>query len=152
MAKATFAMGCFWKPETIFRRVEGVTDARVGYAGGHVANPSYRQVCGGDTGHAEVVQIAFDDARVSYEQLLEVFWNEHDPSTGDRQGPDRGSQYRSAIFTHDEAQAAVARASRDARQANIERPIGTQIEPLGAFYQAEEYHQHYLEKNGAVCS
>jgi len=151
MAKATFAMGCFWKPEMIFRRIEGVTDACVGYTGGHVANPGYRQVCGGDTGHAEAVQVEYDPAVVTYEQLLDVFWAEHDPTTRDRQGPDVGSQYRSAIFTHDEQQAAVARSSREDRQAGMTPEIVTRIEPLDVFYPAEDYHQRYLEKTGRVC-
>lgn len=151
MARATFAMGCFWKPEMIFRRCDGVTDACVGYAGGHIANPGYRQVCSGDTGHAEVVQVDFDPDVISYEQLLKVFWTEHDPTTRDRQGADIGSQYRSAIFTHDDAQAAAAQDSREARQARLSRAIVTRIEPLDVFYPAEDYHQRYLEKNGRVC-
>ena len=151
MAKATFAMGCFWKPEVIFRRIEGVTDARVGYAGGQVPNPSYRQVCAGDTGHAEVVQVEYDPDRVSFADLLKVFWAEHDPTTRDRQGPDVGRQYRSAIFTHDDDQLADAQASLEQEQARRDQPIVTEIEPLEAFYEAEPYHQRYLEKNGAVC-
>lgn len=151
MAKATFAMGCFWKPEMIFRQVEGVTDARVGYAGGHVSEPTYRQVCGGDTGHAEVVQIDYDPERIRYEQLLDVFWENHDPTTRDRQGPDVGRQYRSAIFTHDDTQLADAQASLEARQSRLGKPVVTEIEPLQAFYMAEDYHQRYLEKTGRVC-
>lgn len=151
MATATFAMGCFWGPDGLFRGVEGVTDVAVGYAGGHVENPSYEQVCRGATGHAEVVQVEFDPARISYHGLLDVFWDNHNPTTRDRQGPDIGRQYRSAIFTHDDAQQATAQASREARQARSSAPIVTEIEPFTAFYRAEEYHQRYLEKHGAVC-
>ena len=151
MSKATFAMGCFWKPETVFRQVDGVTDARVGYAGGHVADPTYRQVCQGNTGHAEVVQVDFDSDRVSYDELLATFWANHDPTTRNRQGPDVGRQYRSAIYAHDDDQLAAARASMEARQAELSRPVVTEVEPLEVFYQAEDYHQRYLEKAGAVC-
>ncbi len=151
MAKATFAMGCFWKPEAVFLQTEGITDSSVGYAGGHLSDPTYRQVCGGDTGHAEVVQVDYAPERISYEQLLEVFWDNHDPSTRDRQGPDVGRQYRSAIFTHDDTQLATAQASLEARQSESAVPIMTEIEPLEAFYPAEDYHQRYLEKAGRVC-
>ncbi|KEZ78787.1 peptide-methionine (S)-S-oxide reductase MsrA [Salinisphaera hydrothermalis] len=151
MAVATFAMGCFWKPEMIFRRLGGVEDTAVGYAGGHVPNPTYAQVCAGDTGHAEVVQIRFDPERIAYTDLLDVFWQHHDPTTRDRQGWDIGRQYRSAIFTHDDTQLAEARASLDARQAELNKPVVTDIEPLEAFYRAEDYHQRYLEKTGTVC-
>lgn len=150
MATATFAMGCFWGPENVFRRVAGITDVTVGYAGGHVDNPSYEQVCRGDTGHAEVVQVEFDPGRISYEALLDVFWANHDPTTRDRQGPDAGRQYRSAVFVHDDTQRAAAEASRANRQASLYAPIVTEIEALDAFYRAEEYHQRYLEKHGAV--
>lgn len=149
MDKATFAMGCFWKPEVVFRRVAGVNDALVGYAGGDVENPSYQQVCRGDTGHAEVVQVEFDPGQVSYEQLLDVFWSNHNPTTRDRQGPDVGRQYRSAIFAHDDAQRAAAERSRQAQQESLREPIVTEIEPLDVFYPAEDYHQRYLEKHGA---
>lgn len=151
MAVATFAMGCFWKPEMIFRRLDGVEDTAVGYAGGHVPNPTYPQVCAGDTGHAEVVQIRFDPARIGYTDLLDVFWQHHDPTTRDRQGLDIGRQYRSAIFTHDDTQLAAARVSLEARQAVLNKPVVTDIEPLDAFYRAEDYHQRYLEKTGTVC-
>jgi peptide-methionine (S)-S-oxide reductase len=152
MPKATLAMGCFWRPEKLFRAVDGVTDTAVGYAGGHVQNPTYRQVCQGDTGHAEVVQIEYDTNAVSYEQLLDVFWANHDPSTRDRQGPDRGSQYRCAIFTHDDAQAEAARASLARHQETLTREVATRIEPLEAFYKAEEHHQRYLERTGSACA
>lgn len=148
--QATFGMGCFWKPEMIFRRTNGVVDARVGYAGGHVDNPTYKQVCGGKTGHAEVVQVDFDPARISYQQLLDVFWSHHDPTQRDRQGPDVGSQYRSLILAHDETQRTAAEASRDTHQAGMTPTIVTLIEPLEVFYPAEENHQRYLEKQGVV--
>ncbi len=148
MAKANFAMGCFWKPEAIFRQVRGVTDATVGYCGGHAENPTYRQVCAGDTGHAEAVLVEYDPEHGSYENLLKVFWNNHNPTTANRQGPDVGSQYRSAIFCMDDEQLQAATASRDA-QPDAEN-IVTQIEPSGPFYPAEEYHQRYLEKQGRV--
>ncbi|RJS92495.1 peptide-methionine (S)-S-oxide reductase MsrA [Salinisphaera sp. Q1T1-3] len=151
MTSATFAMGCFWKPEAIFRARHGVLDTRVGYAGGHVENPTYPQVCGGQTGHAEAVRVVFDPTLVGYADLLTVFWAHHDPTTRNRQGPDIGRQYRSVIFVVDEAQRALARASLDAEQARLNRPITTDIETLTAFYQAEAYHQRYLEKTGAVC-
>jgi len=150
MARATFAMGCFWKPEMIFRNVPGVVDATVGYTGGHVRNPSYRQVCSGETGHAEAVQVEYDPERIGYEDLLEVFWRNHDPTQRNRQGPDIGHQYRSAIFWHDEDQRACAQASLAAQQRSgrFERPIATEIEPLETFWPAEAYHQRYLEKQG----
>ncbi|WP_423822192.1 peptide-methionine (S)-S-oxide reductase MsrA [Salinisphaera sp. SPP-AMP-43] len=151
MATAIFAMGCFWKPEMIFRRIEGVEDTAVGYAGGDVPNPSYRQVCAGHTGHAEAVQVVYDPERISYRALLDVFWQNHDPTTRNRQGPDVGRQYRSAIFTANDTQLAEAQASLEARQAELTAPIVTEIEPLEAFYRAEDYHQRYLEKTGAVC-
>ncbi|NNC24009.1 peptide-methionine (S)-S-oxide reductase MsrA [Salinisphaera sp. USBA-960] len=143
--QATFGMGCFWKPEKIFRQTPGVVDTRVGYAGGHVENPSYKQVCGGDTGHAEVVQVDFDPDRISYDALLDVFWANHDPTQRDRQGVDVGSQYRSLILTHNETQHQAAKASRNAHAAQMRLDIVTQIEPLEAFYPAEAYHQRYLE-------
>ena len=153
--RATFAAGCFWSVEAAFRRIEGVVATTVGYTGGRAAEPTYRQVCAGDTGHAEAVEIVFDPTRVTYEALLEAFWSAHDPTTPNRQGPDVGEQYRSAIFTHGPAQAAAARASMDAqtRARRFARPIVTRIEPAGVFYPAEEYHQRYLEKQGkASCA
>lgn len=151
MSKATFAMGCFWAPEMCYRNVDGVTDAAVGYAGGHVDNPTYRQVCQGDTGHAEVVQVEYDPDKVSYAQLLDVFWANHDPTTSNRPAPDAGSQYRSAIFTHDHAQAEAARASLARRRVALSREIVTRIGPLEVFYRAEAFHQRYLEHGGGVC-
>jgi peptide-methionine (S)-S-oxide reductase len=148
--KATFAAGCFWGVEAAFRRLDGVVATRVGYTGGHVANPTYRQVCSHRTGHAEAVEVTFDPARISYDELLEAFWRKHNPRSRNRQGFDVGSQYRSAIFFHSPAQEAAARASKDALQAQLHWPqkIRTQIEPAGTFYEAEDYHQQYLEKRG----
>lgn len=148
--KATFAAGCFWGVESAFRRVKGVILTQVGYTGGHHANPNYREVCTGFTGHAEALEILFDPAQVSYEQLLEVFWNEHDPTTLNRQGPDVGSQYRSVIFYHTPEQEAVARMSKERLQSSgrYHRPIVTEIVPAAEFYRAEEYHQQYFEKQG----
>lgn len=150
MAQATFALGCFWGPEVTFRQVEGVTDVTVGYTGGHKANPGYRDVCSGTTGHAEAVRIEFDPRQVSYETLLDVFWDRHNPTTRNRQGPDVGEQYRSAIFYHDEAQKEAALASREAlqRSGRYADPVVTEITQAGPFYPAEEYHQRYLEKQG----
>jgi peptide-methionine (S)-S-oxide reductase len=155
MAQATFGAGCFWGVEVAFRRVSGVSDAAVGYAGGTVADPSYEQVCTGRTGHAEVVQVEYDPAKVSYEQLLDVFWANHDPTQLNRQGPDVGTQYRSVVFYHDEAQVQAARASKEALQASgrWRRPIVTEIVPFSSFYPAEEHHQRFLEKRGlATCA
>ena len=150
--KATFGAGCFWGVEAAFRRLEGVTGTRVGYAGGTVANPSYQQVCSDATGHAEVVEVTYDDEQVPYEQLLAVFWAEHDPTQLNRQGPDVGSQYRSVIFVHDAEQRAAAEASRDQVQSRLSRPVVTQIEDAPTFWPAEDYHQRYLEKRGlASC-
>ena len=148
MDKATFAAGCFWGVEATFRRVPGVASTRVGYTGGTTENPSYELVCRGQTGHAEAVEVTFDPAQVSYERLLEVFWNAHDPTQLDRQGPDIGDQYRSAIFTHGPEQEAAARASKESAQAsgNFRGEIVTQIEPAGSFYMAEDYHQQYFDK------
>ena len=150
MPKATFAAGCFWGIEAAFRQIEGVTDAAVGYTGGTTASPSYEDVCTGSTGHAEAVQIEFDPAVVSYEQLLDAFWKIHDPTQLNRQGPDVGSQYRSAVFYHDDEQKDAAVASKESLEAGGRHsmPIVTQIEPAGEFYQAEEYHQRYFEKRG----
>ena len=154
MAKATFGAGCFWGVEAAFRQLPGVTATAVGYSGGHAERPTYREVCAGDTGHAEVVEVAYDPEKVSYDDLLEVFWNEHDPTQVDRQGPDVGAQYRSAIFFHTPEQEAAARASKDrlAASGRFSRPIATEITPAGAFWPAEDYHQQYLEKRGlATC-
>jgi peptide-methionine (S)-S-oxide reductase len=155
MAKAIFAAGCFWGVESAFRQVPGVLATAVGYTGGQVANPSYRQVCGERTGHAEAVLVEFDPAKVSYEQLLDVFWENHDPTQLNRQGPDYGSQYRSAIFVADAAQEAAATASKQrlANSGRFRRPIVTEITAAGPFYMAEDYHQQYFEKRGVapVC-
>ena len=146
--QTTLAAGCFWGVEWVFRRVPGVIDVRVGYTGGTVPNPTYEQVCSHTTGHAEATQVTFDPERVSFDQLLEVFWAMHDPTQVDRQGPDIGDQYRSAIFTHSEEQRVAAEASKERAQAGFSEPIATKIEPLGEFYPAEDYHQAYYEKNG----
>ncbi len=152
MEKATFAAGCFWGVEAEFRAVKGVTNVTVGYSGGNTLNPSYRDVCTGTTGHAESVLVEFDPAQVSYKQLVEAFWQLHDPTTLNRQGPDYGSQYRSAIFFHSPEQEAIARESKRELEASgrLDRPIVTQIQQAGEFYRAEEYHQRYLEKRGAA--
>lgn len=152
MELATFGAGCFWGVEAAFRRIPGVIDAAVGYSGGQSENPTYREVCTDTTGHAEVVQLAFDPAVVRYEQLLEAFWMIHDPTQVNRQGPDFGKQYRTAIFFHSPEQEAAARKSKAELQASgtFSRPIATEIAPAGKFYRAEEYHQRYLEKRGAA--
>jgi peptide-methionine (S)-S-oxide reductase len=149
---ATFGAGCFWGVEAAFRRVPGVLDAAVGYTGGQTENPTYKDVCTDRTGHAEVVQVTFDPAQVSYEQLLDVFWGEHDPTQVNRQGPDFGKQYRSAIFLHSPEQEAIAKKSKAALEASgkFRRPIATEITPASTFYRGEEYHQRYLEKRGAA--
>ena len=155
MKKATFGAGCFWGIEAAFRQVEGVSDVAVGYSGGSYPNPTYRDVCSGQTGHAEVVEIDYDPTKVSYEALLDVLWQIHDPTTPNRQGPDIGTQYRSTIFVHDAEQEAAARASMETAQASgrFRRPIVTEITPASTFYRAEEYHQRYFEKHGQVgCS
>ena len=154
MATATFAAGCFWGVEAAFRQVPGVTATRVGYTGGTTTNPTYKQVCTDRTGHAEAVEVSYDPARVSYDDLLRVFWEIHDPTQRNRQGPDIGTQYRSAIFYHDPEQEAAARASKERleRSGVHERPIVTEIVPAQTFYQAENYHQQYLAKRGlATC-
>ena len=145
---ATFGAGCFWGVEWVFRQVPGVLDAVSGYSGGSTPNPTYREVCSHTTGHAEVVQVTYDPSVVTYEQLLEVFWAMHDPTQVDRQGPDRGSQYRSIVLTHSDEQAHAAEASKARAQARFDRPIATQIEPFEAFYPAEVYHQRYYESTG----
>jgi peptide-methionine (S)-S-oxide reductase len=153
MAKATFGAGCFWQVEADFRTLEGVTATAVGYSGGELANPTYEQVCTDTTGHAEVVEVEFDESQISYEEVLDVFWTHHDPTQLNRQGPDFGRQYRSAIFFHDEDQQKAAEASRDRAQERFDRPIVTEITKASEFYRAEEYHQRYLEKKGlASCT
>jgi peptide-methionine (S)-S-oxide reductase len=146
--KATFGAGCFWGVEYVFRRVPGVVDVQVGYSGGTTKNPSYEQVCSHTTGHAEVAQVTFDPERVSFDQLLEVFWAMHDPTQVNRQGPDVGDQYRSAVFTDSEEQRQAAEASKARAQSKFSKPIATEIVPLTQFYPAEGYHQAYYEKNG----
>lgn len=150
MARATFAAGCFWGVEATFRQVEGVLSTSVGYTGGTLDNPTYRAVCTDTTGHAEAVDVEYDPSKVTYEQLLDIFWDNHDPTTLNRQGPDFGSQYRSAIFYHDDAQESAARESRERRNASgrYPRPIVTEITAASTYYRAEEYHQQYLEKRG----
>ncbi len=150
---AIFAAGCFWGIEAEFRAMQGVTGTRVGYSGGTAEHPTYEGVCRGGTGHAEAVEVVFDTGMTSYEALLERFWSIHNPTTRNRQGWDIGSQYRSAIFTADDAQQAAALASRDARQVARRRKIVTEIAPAGRFWPAEEYHQRYFEKQGrATCA
>lgn len=154
MVKATFGAGCFWGVEAAFRLVTGVTSAAVGYLGGTLKNPTYHDVCTGKTGHAEVVQLEYDPSLVSYEELLNVFWSLHDPTTLNRQGPDVGTQYRSAIFFHNAEQEAVAKASKEKLQSSgrYKRDIVTEMTPASEFYRAEEYHQQYIEKRGqASC-
>jgi peptide-methionine (S)-S-oxide reductase len=148
--QATFGAGCFWGVESFFREVPGVVDAAVGYAGGHTPNPTYRQVCSDTTGHAEVVQVTYDPAKVSYDRLLDVFFNNHDPTTLNRQGPDAGTQDRSAIFVKTPEQETAARRKIEAlaKSGRFKRPIVTTIEPLKDFTRGEEYHQRYFEKNG----
>jgi len=154
MDKAIFAAGCFWGVEAAFRQVPGVQEAISGYTGGSTAHPTYKEVCSDRTGHAEAVEVEYDPARVSYEELLRVFWENHDPTTQNRQGPDVGSQYRSAIFYLTAEQAAAAQASKLAleRSGKLGRAVVTEIVAAGPFYRAEEYHQRYLEKHGqAAC-
>ncbi len=148
--KATFAAGCFWGVEATFRKLEGVVSTRVGYTGGNLQSPSYQDVCTDTTGHAEAVEVEYDPAAISYEKLLEVFWSSHDPTTPNRQGPDVGTQYRSAIFFHGPEQERAARASKEKleEERRFRAPIVTQITPASTFWEAEEYHQQYLEKRG----
>lgn len=151
--KATFAAGCFWGVEESFCQEPGVVSTRVGYTGGHLDNPGYKQVCTDSTGHAEAVEILFDPAVISYAQLLEVFWQCHDPTQFNRQGPDFGSQYRSAIFFHSDEQRRLAEESRDRLDASgrYRRSVVTQIVPAAHFWPAEEYHQKYHQKHGGGC-
>ncbi len=152
MEQATFGAGCFWGVEAAFRQVKGVLSTAVGYSGGHTSNPTYKDVCSGRTGHAEVVQVDFDPAQVSFDDLLNVFWENHDPTTMNRQGPDVGAQYRSAIFFHSPDQETAARASKEKAQSRFRNKIVTEITAASEFYRAEDYHQQYLEKRGlAQC-
>jgi peptide-methionine (S)-S-oxide reductase len=150
---ATFAAGCFWGVEDRFRALDGVVDTEVGYTGGSTENPDYRSVCSGRTGHAEAVRVVYDPERIDYERLLEAFFSMHDPTQVDRQGPDVGSQYRSAIFVHDDEQRAAAEAARDRLQeeGGLSRPVATEIAEAGQWWRAEEYHQQYLAKQGRSC-
>ena len=150
MEKATFAAGCFWGVEATFRSIPGVESTRVGYTGGSLSDPTYKQVCTDRTGHAEAVEVSYDPEKVSYEELLKVFWENHDPTTLNRQGPDIGTQYRSAIFYHNPEQETAARASKQRLEESgaYRRPIVTEILPAVQFWEAEDYHQQYLEKRG----
>jgi peptide-methionine (S)-S-oxide reductase len=151
--KATFGAGCFWGVEAAFRKIKGVVSTTVGYSGGSSENPTYRDVCSGRTGHAEVVQVEYDPSETSYEELLNVFWSVHDPTQRNRQGPDVGTQYRSAIFFHNAEQEAAAKAAKAQfeRSGRYRQPIVTEIVPASEFYTAEEYHQQYFEKHGRTC-
>ena len=148
--KATFAAGCFWGVEEVFRNVKGVVNTSVGYIGGKMKNPAYEDVCTDETGHAEAVQVEYNPSKVSYEKLLDVFWENHDPTQMNRQGPDVGTQYRSSIFYHDEEQRKLAMKSKQKleKSGKYKKPIATEIVPAKEFYKAEEYHQRYLEKRG----
>ena len=151
--KATFGAGCFWGVEAAFRQLDGVTKTEVGYEGGMLDRPSYEDVCSHTSGHAEVVEVTYDPERISYDELLDVFWHKHDPTQLNRQGWDIGDQYRSVVFVHDEEQRVAAEASREREQANWRRPIVTVVEPAETFWPAEDYHQQYLEKRGrATCT
>jgi peptide-methionine (S)-S-oxide reductase len=146
--KATFGAGCFWGVEAAFRQIQGVKSTSAGYLGGSLPNPTYEDVCSNTTGHAEVVEVVYDPDRISYDDLLNVFWENHDPTTLNRQGPDVGTQYRSAIFFHDDEQQVAALKSKALRQTVLSRPIVTEITPASQFYLAEDYHQQYLERRG----
>jgi len=150
MEKATFGAGCFWGVEAAFRQIKGVKTTAVGYMGGKLKDPTYQDVCTDRTGHAEVVQVEFDPSEVPYEELLRVFWDNHDPTTLNRQGPDTGTQYRSVVFYHTPEQQAAAKASKEAleKSGRYKRPIVTEISPAPEFWRAEDYHQQYLEKRG----
>lgn len=148
LALATFAAGCFWGVEDFFRHVPGVVDAVSGYTGGQATSPTYEQVCSGRTGHAEAVLVTYDPSKVSYDRLLEEFFRHHDPTTPNRQGPDVGTQYRSAVFTHDAEQERLAKEALERYQARFGRPIVTQVEPASTFWPAEAYHQRYTERTG----
>jgi len=151
--KATFGAGCFWGVEAAFRKVTGVVSTTVGYSGGSSKNPTYKDVCSGRTGHAEVVQVEYDPSKTSYEELLNVFWGVHDPTQMNRQGPDVGTQYRSAIFFYNAEQEAAAKAAKAhlEKSGRYRKPMVTEIIPASEFYMAEEYHQQYFEKGGMTC-
>ena len=151
--KATFGAGCFWGVEAAFRKIKGVVSTKVGYSGGSSKNPTYKGVCSGRTGHAEVVQVEYDPSKTSYEELLDVFWSVHDPTQLNRQGPDVGTQYRSAIFFYNAEQEAAAKAAKAhlEKSGRHRKPIVTEIIPASEFYVAEEYHQQYFEKHGMTC-
>ena len=154
MAKAIFAAGCFWGVEATFRQLPGVISTRVGYTGGQLPNPTYKDVCTDRTGHAEAVEVEYDPSKLSYEKLLDVFWENHDPTQLNRQGPDSGTQYRSAIFFTSQEQESAAKASKERleKSGRYHKPIVTEIVPASTFYEAEDYHQQYLEKRGlASC-
>ena len=144
---ATFGMGCFWCAQSLFEKFKGITGTVVGYSGGHTVNPSYEDVCSSTTGHAECIQITFDPTKITYQQLLDIFWDVHDPTTLDQQGPDTGEQYRSIILYNSPEQQKLAEASKVAEAAKLKKPVTTEIVPLKAFYRAEEYHQDYFKKN-----
>jgi peptide-methionine (S)-S-oxide reductase len=153
LKKATFGAGCFWGVEAAFRQLDGVTKTEVGYEGGTLENPTYEDVCSHTTGHAEVVEVTYDPERVSYEELLDVFWAKHDPTQLNRQGWDVGDQYRSVIFFHDSEQQEVATGSKEQEQSRRSKPVVTLVEPAQTFYAAEDYHQQYLEKRGrSTCT
>lgn len=147
---ATFAAGCFWSVEAAFSRVPGVIETLCGYTGGRTEHPTYQDVCTDTTGHAEALKVTFDPSKVTYQRLLDVFWKIHDPTQSNRQGPDVGSQYRSAIFTHSPEQEALANAARDAQEKTRGVAVTTQIERASAFYPAEDYHQRYFERHGVA--
>ncbi|KAJ2665284.1 Peptide methionine sulfoxide reductase A2-1 [Coemansia sp. RSA 1200] len=149
---ATFAAGCFWSVELVYQRKDGVLQTQVGYAGGNKENPSYEEVCSGSTGHAEAVRLEYDPTAISYQDLLKIFWNKHNPTQGNRQGNDVGTQYRSVIFYHNDEQKTLAEQSRAERQKSYDTLITTQIAPAGVWYPAESYHQGYLEKGGQCAA
>ncbi len=152
MDKAYFAAGCFWGVEETFRNIKGVLQTSVGYMGGQTENPSYKAVCTGETGHAEAVEVTFDANIISYSELLEVFWKVHNPTTLNRQGPDIGTQYRSAIFVTNDSQKTMAEKSKKEKQSEFNDPIVTEIKSYSTYYMAEEYHQQYVKKNGSHCN
>lgn len=150
MKEAYFGMGCFWKPQYIFSQIEGVK-TEAGYMGG-LTSATYEEVCTGKTGHAEVVRLSYDEKKVSYADLLKIFWEKHNPTTKDRQGPDIGNQYRSVIFYTDDNQKKLAEASKNGVEKNLRKKVVTEIRPAGVFYKAEDYHQNYFKKTGRMCS